>query len=229
MGIRDHQLDALEAAFDQPFQERRPERLGFGGTKAQANDLAPAIGRHRHGDYCRDRDDAPAVAHLEVSGVEPQIPPFALNWSLQEGVDPLVDVLAQLGDLALRDAGEAHRLHQLINPPGRHAADPGLLDHRDQRLLGGLARLEERREVRPLAQLGDAQLERAQACVEAALAIAVAVVQPLGADQPFDIGSIRICSTASATERRKSPSPLFCSRSTSAILSSVIGSSVSSG
>ena len=30
-----------------------------------------------------------------------------------DGVDPLVDVLAQLGDLALRDAGEAHRLHQL--------------------------------------------------------------------------------------------------------------------
>jgi acetolactate synthase I/II/III large subunit len=34
---------------------------------------------------------------------------------------------------------------------------------------------------------------------------------------------------ASATERRKSPSPLFCSSSASAILSSVIGSSVSSG
>ena len=90
---------------------------------------------------------------------------------------------------------EAHRLHQLVDPPGRHAADPGLLDHRDQRLLGGLARLQERREVRPLAQLGDAQLERAEARVEAALAIAVAVIEPIaaalvpaGADQPFDIG-----------------------------------------
>ena len=90
---------------------------------------------------------------------------------------------------------EAHRLHQLVDPAGRHAADPGLLDHRDQRLLGGLARLQERREVRPLPQLRDAQLERAEPRVERAVAIAVAVIQPIaaalvpaGADQPFDIG-----------------------------------------
>ncbi len=90
---------------------------------------------------------------------------------------------------------EAHRLHQLVDPPGRDAADPGLLDHRDQRLLGRLARLEERRKVRPLAQLGDAQLERAEARVEAAIAIAIAVIEPLGAalvpagaDQTLDIG-----------------------------------------
>ena len=90
---------------------------------------------------------------------------------------------------------EAHRLHQLVDPAGRDAADPGLLDHRDQRLLGRLARLQERREVGTLAQLGDAQLQRAEPRVERAVAIAIAVVQPLGAafvaagaDQPFDIG-----------------------------------------
>jgi hypothetical protein len=86
-------------------------------------------------------------------------------------------------------------LHQLVDPAGRDAADPSLLDDRDQRLLGGLARLQERREVRSLAQLRDAQLERAEPRVEAALAIPVAVIQPVaralvptGADQPFDIG-----------------------------------------
>jgi hypothetical protein len=36
----------------------------------------------------------------------------------------------------------------------------------------------------------------------------------------------RICSTASATARRESPSPLFWNSSASALLSSVIGSSV---
>jgi hypothetical protein len=47
--------------------------------------------------------------------------------------------------------------------------------------------------------------------------------------RPSTSASIRICSTASATARRKSESPLFCSSSTSAILSSVIGSSVVAG
>src|SRR3954471_5148844 len=47
--------------------------------------------------------------------------------------------------------------------------------------------------------------------------------------RPSTSVSIRICSTASATDRRKSPSPLFCSSSTSAILSSLIGSSVLAG
>ena len=40
----------------------------------------------------------------------------------------------------------------------------------------------------------------------------------------LDTVFIRICATASATARRKSPSPLFCSSSTSAILSLVMGS-----
>src|ERR1043165_1219740 len=60
-----------------------------------------------------------------------------------------------------------------------------------------------------------------------------AVIEPLGTAfcrlapiTPSTSASIRICSTASATDRKKSPSPLFCSSSTSAILSSVIRSSV---
>jgi hypothetical protein len=47
----------------------------------------------------------------------------------------------------------------------------------------------------PWAQLGDAQLERAKPRVEAALAIAIPVIEPIGAalvpagaDQSFDIG-----------------------------------------
>ena len=95
----------------------------------------------------------------------------------------------------LRDAGKPHRLHQLLDPAGRDAADPGFLDHRDQRLLARPARLQERREVRALAQLRDAQLERSEPRVEAPVAIAVAVIEPIGralvppgADQALDIG-----------------------------------------
>jgi hypothetical protein len=82
-----------------------------------------------------------------------------------------------------------------------------------------------------LSQLRDAQLQGAEAGIERALAKAVppggalrvSLVTP-GADQPLDVVSIRICSTASATDRRKSPSPAFWSSSTSGNLSSVIGS-----
>lgn len=97
--------------------------------------------------------------------------------------------------MALRDPRQTQRLHQLVDAPGRDTANPSLLDHRDESLLGGLARLQERREVRALAQLGDAQLERAKTRVEAALAVTVAVIEtfcralvPAGPDQPLDIG-----------------------------------------
>ena len=103
--------------------------------------------------------------------------------------------LAKLGDLRLADPGQSHCLHQIVDPPGRDAADPGLLDHRDQRLLRALAGFEKRREVAALSQLRDAQLQRAEPGVEAAVAIAVAPRGPLaaalvspGADQPLDVG-----------------------------------------
>jgi len=71
MGVGDHQLDALEAALDQAFQESRPERLGLRGANAETDNLASAFGCNRHGDYRRDRDDAAAIADLEIGGVEP--------------------------------------------------------------------------------------------------------------------------------------------------------------
>src|SRR5207247_993946 len=195
VSVGNHQLDALETTLDQALQKSRPERFGFGRAETQADDLAPAFGCDRHGDYRSDRDDAAAVADLEVGRVKPEIGPLAVDRPVEESADPFINVLAELGDLALRDAGQPHRLDQFVDPPGRDAADPSLLDYRDQRLLGGLARLKEGREVRTLAQLGDAQAQRAEPGVEAAVAIAIAVIEPLGAalvpagaDQPFDIG-----------------------------------------
>src|SRR5437879_10819029 len=104
----------------------------------------------------------------------------------------LVDLFAQLGDLRLADPRQPHRLHQIVDPPGRHAADPGLLDHRDQRLLRALAGFEKGRKVAALPQLRDAQLQRPEPSVEGAVAIAVAPRGPLaaalvapGADHPL--------------------------------------------
>ena len=93
----------------------------------------------------------------------------------------LVDLLAQPADLALGDAAHAHGLDQVVDRAGRDALDVGLLDHRGQRLLGHPARLQEAREVAALAQLGDAQLHRAGPGLPVAVAVAVALGQPLGA------------------------------------------------
>ena len=84
-------------------------------------------------------------------------------------------------DLALGDAGHAHRLDQLVDRAGRDALDVGFLDHRGERLLRHPPRLEEAREVGALPQLGDAQLDRAGAGLPVPIAIAVALRQPLGA------------------------------------------------
>jgi hypothetical protein len=69
------------------------------------------------------------------------------------------------------------------------------LDHSDQRLLRGLARLQEAREIAPLPELGHFQVQRAQTGIESALSIPVApgraLIGPLvlaGADQALDIG-----------------------------------------
>src|SRR5438876_940893 len=70
-----------------------------------------------------------------------------------------------------------------------------LMGIRDQRLLRALASFEKRREVTALPQLRDAQLQRAEAGVERAVAVAVAPGAPLaaalitpGADQSLDVG-----------------------------------------
>src|SRR5882762_7354363 len=195
MGIRDHQRDPPQAASRQALQKARPEGFGLRRADVQPNDLASAIGVDCHSDYRGDRDDAAALALLQVGGVEPQIRPLAGERPVEERMPALVDLLAQLGNLRLADPRQPHRLHQIVDPPGRHAADPGLLDHRDQRLLRALASFEKRREVTALPQLRDAQLQRAEAGVERAVAVAVAPGAPLaaalitpGADQPLDVG-----------------------------------------
>ena len=58
--------------------------------------------------------------------------------------------------------------------------DVGLLDDRGQRLLGHPARLQKAGEVAALAQLRDAQLDRSGAGLPVALAVAVALGEPLG-------------------------------------------------
>ena len=160
----------------------------------QPHDLAFAFGVHGHGDYHRHRPDLPALTLLEVGGIQPEIGPVADEQAFEKGIHPVVDVLAQLAHRALADPGQPHGLHQVIDTPGGHAADPGLLDDGHQGLLRGLAGLQERREVAALPQLGDPQLQGPQARVQRPVTVAVAIRRPLGralvppgADQPLHV------------------------------------------
>src|SRR5256714_14190023 len=120
--------------------------LGFRGADMQPQDLASAVGVGGDSDYCRHRYDAAALTLLQVSSVEPQIRPLAGERAVEKRMHALVDLLTQLGNLRLADPGQPHRLHQIVDPPGRYAPDPRLLHYRDQRLLRALAGFQKRRE-----------------------------------------------------------------------------------
>src|SRR6202023_2049282 len=107
--------------------------------------------------------------------------PFALDGPVEEGRDLAVDLAAQPADLALGDAGHAHRTDQLVDRARRDALDVGLLDHRRQRLLRQPARLEEARKVASFPQFWDAQFHRPGAGLPVAVAISIALRDPIGA------------------------------------------------
>jgi hypothetical protein len=67
-------------------------RLSLRGTDMQSDDLASTVAVRRHGDYCRDRDDAAALALLQIGRVEPQIRPLAGERAVEERMDALVDL-----------------------------------------------------------------------------------------------------------------------------------------
>lgn len=84
----------------------------------------PSVGGHS--DYSRDRHDPPALAHLEIGGVKPDIGTFPSQRAVEELAGPLVDVLAQL---RYGGAGPLRLLRQARGRGGVGAAGlPGLWD-----------------------------------------------------------------------------------------------------
>src|SRR5206468_3596289 len=119
----------------------------------------------------------------EMTSLTPRRPRLASlrRKSVEKGRDLAVDLGTQPADLALGDAGHAHCLDQFVDRAGRHALDVSLLDHRRQRLLGHPARLQETREIAALAQFRNAQFHRPGTGFPVALAIPVAMRDPIGA------------------------------------------------
>nr|ACO88876.1 truncated transposase [Microbacterium sp. MA1] len=113
-----------------------------------------------------------------------------------EGLDLLVQVGGHPGHLRLRQAVDAQLLDELVHPAGAHPGQITVRHHRDQRRLGPLAPLEQPLgEVRPGAQLGDRDVDRADPGVQVAVPVAVALrgpvraaLAPLGTDHRVGVG-----------------------------------------
>jgi hypothetical protein len=192
IGVGDHQLDAFAATLDQALEKSRPERFCSEGPMP-----SPMISRRP------SALTAPAIIAAPETMRPPSRPfrsvassqrcgPFAVNRPVEAGLDPFVDIL---------DRFETWRFEMPDRPIAwtssstRRVDTPPIWVTLTSAFSGGLARLRKRREAGALAPLGNAQAERTEPGVEAAVAVAIARVEPVsaalvpaGPDQPCDIG-----------------------------------------
>jgi len=177
--VADDQPHPGQPALDQGAHEARPgAALVVAGRQLQAQNAALAAGRHADRHQRRHRHHPPRLAHLEVGGIQPQVGvALADQRAGAEGLDLGVERGAHARHLALGDAVDAQRPDQVVDAAGADAAEVGLLDDGQQRPLGAPPRLEQAREVGPVAHPRDGQRHAADAGVPAPLAIPVAVGQ----------------------------------------------------
>ncbi len=112
--------------------------------------------------------------HVRVRG--------AVQGAGAELLDDLVEALGEPRDLALGHPLHPELLHELLHPPGRHAGEVGVGDHRHERLLRTPARLQQPiREVRALPELRHRELDRPDPRIPRPLPVPVTAVDPLKA------------------------------------------------
>src|SRR5947209_7493880 len=133
------------AARDQPARELAPERLGLGLADVEADDLAASGLVDAVGDDHALSDDPAAVFDLLDLGIDEEVGVTALQRPLAKRLDLVVEQARDPADLRAADP-QPEALDELIDPPGRDAADIGLLNNGDQRLLTAPARRQEARE-----------------------------------------------------------------------------------
>ena len=105
-----------------------------------------------------------------------------VQGAVAELLDVLVQRLRHPADLRLRQTVDAQGLHELIHPTRGDTGEIAVRDDRDQGGLGALAALEKPLgEVGAGAELGDSDVDRADAGVEIAVAVAVALRNPVAA------------------------------------------------
>ena len=184
MLIGDSQAHPVEPALLERSQELDPERAGLDLADVETDHLANAGLVHRIGDDHRLGHDPAMVAHLDLFGVNPQIRVRALQRSLPERLDPLIERPAHGTNTILGHPVDPQLLDQPVHLPRRDPVDVRLEHDGHDRLLRAPPRLQERREVRPArALLRDQQLDLTNPRLPRPGAIPVAMRQPrLGRD-----------------------------------------------
>ena len=182
VSIGGNQFHPAEPSGRQRPQEGQPERAVLAGPYVHAQDLTLPFGidprRHHHADV----HDAAALPNLLRQAVQPHVGVgTTVQGPTQETVHHFVQVPADARHLAAGDAVAAQSLDQVIHPPSGHALHIGLLDHRQQGLLAAPPRFQQAGEVAALPQLGNVQLHGAHPGIPGAVAVAVAVGDPLRA------------------------------------------------
>lgn len=89
------------------------------------------------GDDERLASDRAAVSDLQVLGVEPEVGVGALERTLAERFNPLVEAATERRDPVLAHCRDAQLLDQAVDLAGRDAARVGLHDDADDRLPQG--------------------------------------------------------------------------------------------
>ena len=127
------------------------------------------------------RPSAFADLHRErVSSDECERPGIA-QGSVAELVDVLVELSRHARDLRLGEGVDSEGLHQLVHPAGGDPGEVAVRDDGDQRGLCAFATLEQPfREVGALPQLRDGDVDGADAGVEVAVPVTVALCEPVG-------------------------------------------------
>jgi hypothetical protein len=193
VGVADHELHAAQPSRHQPLQERPPQRAILAQPHIDTHHLAHPVRPHGVGDHHGHAVHTPALPHMLVASIEPDVRVDGIQPALAEVAALCVQRLGPAADLALGQAGDAKLLHQGFDFADAHALDIGLGDDTGQRLLGTPARLQPAGEGAARAQLRDRQLDRAQpggigagtavvALGGAVLAARVALRADLGAD-----------------------------------------------
>jgi len=123
-----------------------------------------------------DHPAALADLHRQCVGGDEGERAGGVEGPVAELLDVLVEVGCHPGHLRLRQRVDPERLDQLVHPPGGHAGEVAVRDHGDQRGLGALASFEQPLgEVGALPELGDRDVDGADAGVQVAAAVAVAL------------------------------------------------------
>jgi hypothetical protein len=151
------------------------------GDDVQAERFAVAAAVDRDRVHDADVHRPATLATLDDERVEGHVGVgAAVERAGAEVLDDLVEALRQPGDLALRHPLDPELLHQLLDPTRGDAGEVRVGDHRHERLLRPPARLQQPlRKVRPLAQLRQRELDRADPGVPIPLPITVAAVDSL--------------------------------------------------